>query len=242
MRKMILMVVTMSLLLATVVPGASAAEAAFGDISGHWAEDVIVKWADSGLLSGYPDGTFRPDEPVTRAELSKILTLAFDLNETASLSDYHDLDSNAWYYPYVAHAAAYLPVYALPVAYDTNQPYVDNDSAQEKGFLPDTAALRMHAAEALAEIKLASENVDIEIPDIGEIKTDLNQTFANDAEYENLFVMHGEVPDNVERMFRYTWLAKELDVMEGKPDGTFDPYGVMTRAEALTAIDRLLAA
>lgn len=50
----------------------------FNDIKNHWAKDTIEKWKDKGVISGYPDGTFKPDNPVTRAELAKILTLAFD--------------------------------------------------------------------------------------------------------------------------------------------------------------------
>ena len=43
------------------------------DYSGHWAEKSI-RWAlDKGLMQGYPDGSWRPDEPLTRAELAVIL-------------------------------------------------------------------------------------------------------------------------------------------------------------------------
>ena len=43
------------------------------DYEKHWAREDI-DWAISkGLLKGYPDGTFRPDQPVTRAELAVIL-------------------------------------------------------------------------------------------------------------------------------------------------------------------------
>lgn len=40
----------------------------FSDISGHWAENEIERAAASGWISGYPDGTFRPDARITRAE------------------------------------------------------------------------------------------------------------------------------------------------------------------------------
>lgn len=38
------------------------------DISGHWAEKEIRTILKYGLMSGYPDGTFKPDEPLTRAQ------------------------------------------------------------------------------------------------------------------------------------------------------------------------------
>lgn len=43
------------------------------DIAGHWAEKAIRRCMERGLLKGYPDGTFRPEQPVTRAELAVIL-------------------------------------------------------------------------------------------------------------------------------------------------------------------------
>lgn len=43
------------------------------DITGHWAEAQIRRCIERGLLRGYPDGSFGPDTPVTRAELAVIL-------------------------------------------------------------------------------------------------------------------------------------------------------------------------
>ena len=37
------------------------------DISGHWAEQTISKWQANGKISGYTDGSFRPDRIITRA-------------------------------------------------------------------------------------------------------------------------------------------------------------------------------
>lgn len=44
----------------------------FEDISGHWAENMIAATAESGIMAGYGDGTFRPDNPVTVGELALI--------------------------------------------------------------------------------------------------------------------------------------------------------------------------
>lgn len=40
----------------------------FTDIEGHWAREVILSLAKEGIVSGYADGTFRPDAPITRGE------------------------------------------------------------------------------------------------------------------------------------------------------------------------------
>ena len=43
------------------------------DITGHWAEDNIRWCIAHGLMTGYPDGSFKPDQYVTRAELATVL-------------------------------------------------------------------------------------------------------------------------------------------------------------------------
>lgn len=50
----------------------------YADIKGHWAEDYIRQVMSEGLLVGFPDGTFKPDEPATRAQIA---TLAVKLRE-----------------------------------------------------------------------------------------------------------------------------------------------------------------
>jgi hypothetical protein len=55
-------------------PGEQQAGASrFSDVIGHWAADDIVKCVEVGLIKGYPDGTFRPEKQVTRAELATVL-------------------------------------------------------------------------------------------------------------------------------------------------------------------------
>jgi N-acetylmuramoyl-L-alanine amidase len=43
------------------------------DVTGHWAEAAIRQAIADGILAGFPDGTFRPDEPLTRAQLAAVL-------------------------------------------------------------------------------------------------------------------------------------------------------------------------
>ncbi len=54
------------------------AGAAVSDIQNHWAAKPIQNLADREVISGYPDGTFKPDQAVTRAELAKIISKAMD--------------------------------------------------------------------------------------------------------------------------------------------------------------------
>ena len=77
--------------------------AAFSDIDGHWAKADIEKMASAGFLNGYPDGTFRPNGPVTRAEFAKIICEAYKLpvSENGWLL-YEDNDSGKWYAKYAS--------------------------------------------------------------------------------------------------------------------------------------------
>ena len=43
------------------------------DITGHWAEDAIRRCMKRKITTGFPDGTFRPNEPVTRAEAATMI-------------------------------------------------------------------------------------------------------------------------------------------------------------------------
>lgn len=53
-----------------------AAGGVFSDIDGHWAQDWIEELANEGLTGGFPDGTYRPDQTVTRAQTAVFLLTA----------------------------------------------------------------------------------------------------------------------------------------------------------------------
>ena len=48
------------------------------DYSTHWARDEIERAMELGLVKGYPDGTFQPDKPITRAEAAVMLLRLYD--------------------------------------------------------------------------------------------------------------------------------------------------------------------
>ena len=82
------------------------------DISGHWAKDQIQRFVDSGHIKGYPDGTFKPDNNITRAEFMTIANNAFGYTEKAEI-DYSDVADGSWYEDAVAiaKAAGYIAGY-----------------------------------------------------------------------------------------------------------------------------------
>ena len=55
----------------------------FADVpAGHWASRYIAAIASTGLTSGYPDGTFRPDQPIARSEFAAFLARAIGLDDS----------------------------------------------------------------------------------------------------------------------------------------------------------------
>lgn len=91
------------LLLAMFVPGESYAASSFKDIKGHWAERYIETAVAQGIIKGYPDGSFLPDEKVSRAEFISMLNRALG-NTSLGSSRFGDVSVGAWYYNDVAKA------------------------------------------------------------------------------------------------------------------------------------------
>ncbi len=54
----------------------------FNDISGHWAEDYIIKLSSMGIVNGISDESFAPDALITRSELAKIIGLSVNIENT----------------------------------------------------------------------------------------------------------------------------------------------------------------
>ncbi|HYH04299.1 MAG TPA: S-layer homology domain-containing protein [Bacillota bacterium] len=72
-------------LLLTISPAAWASTE-LSDIQNHWAEKPINSLSAKAAISGYPDGTFKPDQPVTRAEFATMVAKTFGYRATAKTS------------------------------------------------------------------------------------------------------------------------------------------------------------
>ena len=76
----------------------------FTDTQGHWASAAIEKWADYNVLKG-SEGNFRPDAPITRAEMATVLDNMMDY-QAAAKNNFSDVPANAWYAEAVLKANA----------------------------------------------------------------------------------------------------------------------------------------
>lgn len=86
---------------------ASSREPGFKDEIPAWAKGVISSAAARGIIKGYPDGTFRPDNYITRVELCSILDRALSLKPAQTKLDFPDSDQiPAWAADSVKRVAA----------------------------------------------------------------------------------------------------------------------------------------
>lgn len=72
----------------------------FADLQGHWAENVVSDLYNAGVVNGYEDGSFRPENRVTRAEFTKMVVVAFGI-EPNSGNVFADVNAEDWFAGYV---------------------------------------------------------------------------------------------------------------------------------------------
>ncbi|MBG1240014.1 S-layer homology domain-containing protein [Nostoc sp. NZL] len=76
-----------------------ALQVGFSDVStDYWAKDFIAELASMEILEGFPDGTFRPDAPVTRAQFAAMLRKAFTKGKIRQAIAFKDVSTQYWAY------------------------------------------------------------------------------------------------------------------------------------------------
>ncbi len=84
----------------------AAAQANLSDIQGHWAQSCIQSLAQQGIINGYPDGSFRPNASVTRAEYATLVGNAFpNAPRNQNARNFSDVSSSYWAYNAIRQAS-----------------------------------------------------------------------------------------------------------------------------------------
>lgn len=135
------------LMFALVVAQMSFVTAAESDIEGHWAQASVEQWLELGLVNGYPDGSFKPNQDITRAEFVTLLDNVFGF-ERADADAYSDVSDDAYYAEavYAASAAGVITGY-------------------NGTFRPDDSITREEAATVVARAYQLSEPAGIDYLD-----------------------------------------------------------------------------
>lgn len=83
------------------------------DFKGHWAEEDFQKWADQGLITGYGNGMYKPDQQISRGELMALINRMFNFQAESSLT-FKDVPASSPLYPEVRKgtAAGYITGYS----------------------------------------------------------------------------------------------------------------------------------
>lgn len=187
----------LALTAAMIVPSVPAM-AAPSDIAGHWAESVITQWQSKGLIQGYEDGTFKPGNTITRAEFVTLMNNAKGFWSEGSIN-FSDVKNGSWFYSAVARAVA--------------AGYVKGYS--DGSFKPNNTITRAEAAVMIANAARLS---------------------ANEAGAYR-FTDVGSIP---------AWARGSVGAvvaagyMTGYPDGSFDANASISRAEAVSSLNRML--
>ena len=209
------------------------------DIAGHWAQAVIQKFVDAGYIAGYDDGTFRPDDPITYAELATIIarmgfapakfgggltnpnpangtTQILVFKDTANITDMND----KWYYQslLIAGEAGFfgskqqVPQYTKAKATD----YVQRQYAS------------LYVAGCLDTSAISTT------PPTFSDMDQIDQETKGFDDYSNKLIVYPDfVADKITTMYN-------AGIINGYPDGTFNPTGTITRAEMVAMLQRVL--
>lgn len=134
----ILTVLITSLMLFAVL--SVIAMAAPSDVEKHWSKTYVEYGIKEGYINGYPDGTFKPDKTVTRAEFSKMINTAVGI-KTTKAGTFSDVNTTDWFYGEVGKAlyAGYISGYT------------------DGTFKPNNTISRQEAAVILYRITLPTE-------------------------------------------------------------------------------------
>ncbi|SHJ72922.1 S-layer homology domain-containing protein [Dethiosulfatibacter aminovorans DSM 17477] len=97
-------IAVLTLIIVLVLSQLSLASAVELDYEGHWAQDTIEEWFSNGIVKGYSDGSFKPDNVVTRAEFVTMINNLFGfVDENTDM--FADVTSDDWFYHNVNKAA-----------------------------------------------------------------------------------------------------------------------------------------
>lgn len=193
--KKVLATTAAATIMATALPVVTYA----ADYDNHWAKEAITKWSEKEVLEGYEDGTFKPNNKVTRGELAAIIVRVFGLTDTSAAEKYTDVEATKWYASDIAKVSS---------------AGIMNDY-EDGTFKPNQEATREEAAYAIAKAyKVATKETNVTFKDQAQI--------SDWAEAEIASLVAG-------------------GYLNGNPDGTFRPTASLTRAEAVTMVDKITA-
>jgi spore germination protein YaaH len=171
----------------------------FIDLAGHWAEEAMVKLYELNVISGVGEARSEPDRPVTRAEICVLLCKLLNITPQTPPFNASAEIKNHWAAPYLWSAV--------------QRGLMAGDGG---GFRPNDPVTRAELAAFCANALHVPNTIDFSqrhFPDV-----------APPMWFNNAVVT-----------------MRVFNIMSGLPDGTFQPQGGATRAEASSVIYKMLS-
>ncbi len=187
---------------------------AFTDMdSNHWAYKTVNLMTEKGILSGFTDGSFRPDNYISREQFATILSktveyanieLPINTENSWNFKDCIDVDNSRWSYEYIQKAFNVM----------------GKSEGKNNGcyFEPDALMSR----EEVAKIMVNAKGLGKEEPDYSLL---------------NKFSDKQAIGSNYEK---YVAIAVKNGIMSGNANGTFEPKKNLTRAQIASLMSKLL--
>ena len=218
---------TAAVILSSIAIASTVSAADFADTKGHWAENIINKLADAGIVHGISDTEFNPDGTVTRAEFLKMALGAADIEETEyRKGECLDVITSDWFAPCVQSALdrglipeGMISGYSVEIVEGE-----DGSKAVYGGQFNGNTPIKR---EEMAYITQSVYQYSLGEGSLANLETPVDIPF-DDVNRVSLWALDG---------VRYAYTNGLIFGME---DGTFRPQDTATRAQAAAIISNLL--
>jgi hypothetical protein len=220
MMKKVISLILIAAMAFTIVPAVTAqSQTTFTDVpSTHWAASAIAEAVQAGYVSGYPDGTFKPDQVVTREEFIKMAVEAFGLDTSRYTAP------DMWSLPYLA--AAVENGWIASDEYDKRK----DKLIPPEGYKDRGARIASFQKKDGNLMTIFADTAHYPMPRHEMAKVAINalgksvENTGKDWEYKNAVMRQ----------------AVNLGLIHGMGNGNLAPDGTTTRAQAVVVIQRML--
>lgn len=200
MKKIVSFTLIMLLLL-SIIQTAYGIEVSYKkDIEDHWGQEVLVRWIDKDIIKGFPDGTIKPDEIISKAEFITFINRIYGYYIEAK-SNYIDISENDWFASEVS-------------------------KAKENGYMDWHIDSKLNP-----KAKITRQEVCAIVSHIMQLE---NSKDSTNLEY---FTDYDRIPQWSKK---YVAEAIANGYINGYPDKTLRVENSISRAEAVTILDRIV--
>lgn len=207
------------------------------DISNHWAEEPISALVNYGILSGYSDKTFKPDNQITRSEyMAALFKTVCIIDESINLEEYHAYMGNLYFHEY--RAAERLEFLEAFKKSNYDAPCKDLENYWAKNIVAWIKNYADKKNPGLFEKVFPGERFYPDQPITREEAAAITVTFlAPPVRSRN--IQFNDIAPDYKFIDEITYLV-DNDVINGLPDGTFRPKENITRAAAAVIMTNVL--